>query len=128
MIDEVKAHVSRHKTAYLIGAGIGIAGITFLIMRGRHVGVLRVPYGSDEVTVRPLTFFSNRTNVVTIIDKGTKGAPSWVVHCKETGEVFKSQLEAAKTMNLSPSNLSSHLNGRYSDVSGFHFERICMAA
>ena len=128
VFDPIKAHIGRHKVAYSFGTGVAIAGITCVIMRGRYAGVLRVPDGSERITIRPFTFLSNRTNIITLIGRETQGPPSWVVRCKETGDIFISQLDAARTMNLSPSNLSSHLNGKYSDVSGFHFERICLAA
>ena len=123
-VNKIKDHFQKYSFLY----GIGIASFTYLIMRERNAGVLSVPDGSDGITIRPLTFLSNRTNVVTVISRGTQGPPSWVVRCKETGEIFVSQIEAARSMNIPPSILSSHLNGKFDDALGHHFERICMAA
>jgi hypothetical protein len=128
-IQKLKEHFKKHKRRYLeLAGGLGIAGISWTIMRGCHAGVLRVPDGSDGITVRPLSVLSNRMNVVTLIEANRQGAPSWIVRCKETGEFFSSQLQAAREMGISPANLSSHLNGKFDDVSGFHFERIAMVA
>jgi hypothetical protein len=123
--DRIANHVRAHKTEYLVA---GVAGITFLIMRGRNAGVLRVLDGSDGITVRPLTLLSNKTNVVTLIGRDTQGPPSWVVRCLETGDFFVSQADAAKSMNIPASVLSTHLNGKFEDALGLHFERICLAA
>jgi hypothetical protein len=131
VLDQVKTHVRKHQTVYSM---VAIAGITCVIMRGRNASVLRVLDGSFDfprsstVTIRPLTFLSHRTTVVAVVSRGTQGPPSWVVRCLETGEIFISQADAAKAMNISASILSSHLNGKFEHALGNHFERICMAA
>jgi hypothetical protein len=131
-------HVKRHKVAYSFGAGVAIAGITCVIMRGvysQHIGrSIGMPaqgsigvLGVSDVNIRPLSFFS-RQNVVTVIEANRQGPPSWVVRCKETLDIFPSQNAAAKEMGLARYHLSDHLNGARDHVNGFTFERICMAA
>jgi hypothetical protein len=131
-------HVKRHKVAYSFGAGVAVAGLTCLIMRGvysQHIrGAVGVPaqgavgvLGVSDVNIHPLSFFSKQ-NVVTVIEANRQGPPSWVVRCKETLDIFPSQKAAAKEMGLSASHLSDHLSGGMDHVNGFTFERICMAA
>jgi len=135
MTDEIKSHFEKYKAAYITGAaGIVFAAFTGLYMRGRYEvlapGGTYGPEAADTlVTMRPLSLLSNRmTNVVTVIEANRQGPPSWVIRCKETGDIFTSQNSAAGAMGLSSSNLSQHLNGVQDSVSGFTFERICMAA
>ncbi len=67
-------------------------------------------------------------NSVSFILSNRQGPPSWVVRCKETGDIFASQNSAANGMNLPANEISKHLNGVMDTVRGFTFERICMAA
>ena len=124
LFDEIKAHISRHKTAYTIGVIIGVAGITYLIMKGRTTSFLRSLDGPDVVTNRPFTFFSNRTNIVTVIAREGRGHPGYLIQCKETGDIFSSQAGAASWIGTSTANMSQHISGRFPDVYGLHFERI----
>ena len=62
--DEVKSHFEKYKFAYIAGgAGLGLAGVTYLIMRGGRYEALAPggAYGPETadtlVTVRPLSFF-----------------------------------------------------------------------
>lgn len=51
---------------------------------------------------------------------------SSAVRCVETGEVFKTSYEAAKTLGLTFSALSNHLNGKkgFKTVKGLTFARV----
>ncbi|HEY1247418.1 MAG TPA: hypothetical protein VGE97_00380, partial [Nitrososphaera sp.] len=122
-VEEVKAHVKKHQVAYSFGAGAVVAGFTCLIMRGAYAGIQRVPGGSDTIHVKPLAFFS-RQNVTTVIEREGRGHPGYIIQCLETGKIFRSQIEAAANMNVYPSLMSGHLNGKFPDVHGYHFERI----
>jgi hypothetical protein len=125
----VRSHFERHKIAYSFGAGLAIAGITCLIMRGvrsQHIG-----RGISVTADRGISVVADGSVVkdnLFLISSRRQGAPSWVVRCLETGEIFSSQLSAAKEMNLPASELSQHFNGKMDHVRGFTFERICMAA
>ena len=78
---------------------------------------------SEAIAIRPLSFFSTQ-NVVTVIEREGRGHPGYLVRCLETGRVFPSQDAAARSIGAYPSILSSHLQGKHSDVFGLHFERI----
>ena len=67
-------------------------------------------------------------NDVSFIFSNRQGPPSWVIRCKETGDIFSSQAKAALEMNIEASRISEHLNGVRDSVNGYHFERICLAA
>lgn len=58
VMDKIKAHVRQHKSAYLIGSYVVIAGITFRIMRGRNADFVRKSdIAAPPVFVRPLFLF-----------------------------------------------------------------------
>ena len=122
--EKIKAHVKRRQAIYSFCGGIVIAGITCGIMKGRYADFLR---SSDRtamtVFVRPFAFLSKQT-IVNVIHREGRGHPGYMVLCRETGDVFSSQAEAAAEIGTSAQNMSSHLNGRFSDVYGLHFERL----
>lgn len=127
-IEKIKEHFRENKAIYISG-GLGIiagAGFTCIIMRGRHAGIQGVPDGRDTVTMRPFNFLSPINNVTTVIEREGRGHPGYIVRCIETGEYFLSQNEAAKKIGTYPSLISGHLQGKFPDVDGFHFERLGM--
>jgi hypothetical protein len=139
-IEKIKQHVKEHKEAYIVGAiGAGVAAGTWLVMRDTDSqsirdaigvparGAIGVP-GERIVNQNIISGKNNVLNSVSYISANRQGPPSWVVRCKETGEIFTSQKSAAIEMGLSPSHLSNHLNGIREHVDGNHFERICLAA
>jgi hypothetical protein len=127
--DKVKEHIKQHKEAYIVGAaGIGLATITWLITRGNtsqsiNRGIPVVANGGIPVVGKKIAIGS-----ISYISADRQGSPSWVVRCKETGNIFTSQRSAALEMELPASEISRHLNGILENVRGFTFERICMAA
>jgi hypothetical protein len=128
--NDVTTHVEQHKVAYSITAGIVIAGFTMLIMRS-IASSQRIDRGISVVAERGISVLADRsvvTNNVSIISSRRQGPPSWVVRCKETGNIFTSQLNAANEMNLPTNEISKHLNGRMDQVRGYTFERICLSA
>jgi hypothetical protein len=136
--DNIKSHFKRNKTTYV---AVGVAGITYALTRNMSSspirGAISVPARSPIGTLaenvanaRALQMFTNKSHLTmtTIIEASRQGPPSWVVRCKETGDVFTSQAKAAMEMNLSPTTISQQLNGLKDHANGYHFERICMAA
>ena len=128
-IEQIKEHFKRHKVLYsCIGTGIGVAGITCVIMRSRasqHIG-----RGTSVTANRGISVVAERsvvTSNVSFISSRRQGAPSWVVRCKETGHIAPSQLKMAVDMGLSASEISKQLTGAMDNVRGYHFERICLA-
>jgi len=120
---DMKDHFERHKFAYGVGAGVAIAGTVYFVTRGSYAGRFPVPDKVQHIIIRPFSIFS-RQNVITVIAREGRGHPGYIVRCKETGEVFLSQAEAAQSVGTSATNMSQHLNGRFSDVYGKHFERL----
>jgi hypothetical protein len=133
VIEEIKDHIERHKVLYsCIGVGIVTAGITCLIMKGRHEGLGNAgPYGLEtadtSVTMRPFSFLSQQKNTVEVIAREGRGHPGYVVHCLETNEYFPSQHQTSSVTGISEMILSRHLNGLLPNAQGLHFERIRVA-
>lgn len=128
--DEVKSHFEKYKFVYLAGGiGVGIAGFTYLIMRGVDSSE-PISHGNAVTAERGIAVLGKRVVMsnVSYISSNRQGPPSWVVRCKETGEIFTSQNAAASAMGLFASEVSQQLTGRKDNVQGFHFERICLAA
>jgi hypothetical protein len=129
MFDKVKTHVKDNIDLYVaVGAGIGIAGFTCLVMRG--IASQPISHGSAVTAKRGIAVLGKKVVMsnVSFISSDRQGPPSWVVRCKETGNIFTSQRAAALEMNIPASELSQHLNGIRDHVYGNHFERICLAA
>jgi hypothetical protein len=126
---QFKDHVYRNRQAYISGTVCTIitAGITCLVMRSNSKQYISrdtiVTAGRDTIVAGKNVVMEN----VSFISSDRQGAPSWVVRCKETGEIFSSQSSAALKLGLSPSRLSQHLTGVTDHVNGLHFERICLA-
>lgn len=128
--EKVKKHIQDHKVAYSCAVtGVMVAGITVVIMRSN---IVRGAMGDSGVRGAPtntasFTFRNKQTiNVTTVLDREGRGHPGWPVRNIETKRIFFSQREAADTFDISYSALSGHLNGKFSDVDGLHFERISL--
>ena len=129
IVEGVKRHIKQHQVIYSLGAGVGIAGITCLIMRDVTF-TESISRGNAVTAKRGIAVLGKRVvmNNVSYISSRRQGPPSWVIRCKETDQIFTSQAAAAMLMDITPSELSQHLNGRKPHALGWHFERICMAA
>lgn len=126
---KLKLHLQENKKVYLAGAGgATFAGITCLIMRG--VASQSISHDTVVATEGAIGVLGKKIVMrnVSFISANRQGPPSWVVRCLETDAIAASQASIAHAMGLSPSHLSQHLNGVRDHVSGYHFERICLAA
>ncbi len=125
----VKKHFKNNQKIYFgIAIGVGIAGITWVIVRHNSMSSI-----SHDVIVTAerdaIVQGKNSTlNTVSYFSSERQGPPSWVIRCLETNLVYTSQASAASEMGISTSNLSRHLNGLQDNAQGFTFERICMVA
>jgi hypothetical protein len=120
----VKEHLHEHKNKYIYGGAFLLgAGFTALMMRERHARMQSVPDGLARVTMRSLFLFSSGNSIVGVNERAGRGHPGYIVRSMETGALFSTQGGAARAFNVSPSMLSSHLNGRCDNVNGYHFER-----
>jgi hypothetical protein len=127
IVEKTKAHFRKYKTWYCCaGAGLLGAGITLVIVRGRHAGVGNAASdGPAKVTVRPLSFLSKQnTNVVTVFERQGRGHPGYMVRCLETNVGYPSQGAAAEAAGVHKTVMSRHLNGMFPDANGLHFERL----
>jgi len=123
VVDVITDHVKRHRIAYLLGSSAVIAGAVFFVTRGSYSGELPPSDGIKHIIIRPFSIFS-RQNVITVIAREGRGHPGYIVRCKETGEIFLSQAEAAKSVGTIPITMSRHLRGNISHIYGLHFERL----
>ena len=123
-LDRVKAHVKEHQKAYILGSLVAVGGITYIITKRAYSPGI----GNSTVSVRGIQLLSNKPNIVTVIESGRQGPPSWVVRCLESDQVFTSQRTAAMLHGVDEITMSRHLNGLLDTAGGMHFERICMAA
>jgi hypothetical protein len=124
--DGVKKHIRDHRTAYAFGAGIGVAGISFLIMRGTGLrggpGVSGLRGGPSNTASFIL---SNKQQIITtVLDRERRGHPGWPVRNLETKHIFFSQKEAADAIGVPESLMSAHIHGKFPDIDGLHFERV----
>lgn len=123
--DRVRAHFERNKKRYYVVSIVGVAGITLLIVRGRTIGVASsIPNGSEMIINRPFTFFSNRTDIVTVIEREGRGHPGYRILCDETRETWDSQIKAATAVGTLPIYMSKHLRGELPHIYGKHYRRI----
>lgn len=129
MLERIKNHVKEHKIEYACAAtAIVSAGFTYAIMRGtssRSISDCRTVATNHSNTVIGKKIVMKD---VSLISSNRKGSPSWVIQCLETGNVFRSQRDAAINMGINPTNVSKQLNGHLPTAEGFTFERICLAA
>lgn len=128
---DVKTHIKEHKEAYIIGGiclGIGVlAGITWAIVRSNTAqrGVSECAAQLGNANTASFTFRSPQTiNITTVVDRDGRGHPGWPVRNLEMNRIFFSQREAASAFDISEGALSGHLQGKYPDVAGLHFERV----
>jgi hypothetical protein len=113
----VKKHVRKNETAYMTGALVGTAVVTFVVTR-------RV-YGPNAFLAKKIVI---KDTVMIFSTFGRdQGPPSWVIRCVETKSIFTSQIHAARAMGLDPSSISRHLNGMKDHVNGYHFVRVAIA-
>lgn len=128
MIDNIKAHMGRHKIAYSVGVVVVIAGITCVIMRRSCTGIPRVPEssvlrvldGPVKGTATSFSLLSNRqtNNVINVIRREGRGHPGYPVFDLDTHIQYNTQGLAAKALNAYPSVVSGHLKGKLPDVNG----------
>jgi len=129
--EEIKSHFKKHQTAYACAAtAVVVAGITAIMMRSSAArGGTRVEGArGGPVNTASLTFSNKQTiNVTTVLDREGRGHPGWPVRNLETKRIFFSQREAALAFDIPEGVLSGHINGRFPDVDGLHFERVNLA-
>ena len=109
VIVDIIAHIKRHKVAYSFGAGVVVAGITCVIVRGRIEALaLRGAYRPEtaDILVNNRPFFSFFSGQNSTIIRNEIGRPSYLIHDLTTDLYYRSQSAAAKALGVSPSTMS----------------------
>ena len=123
-IDRVKKHFADNKGAYIAG-GVGVligAAVATVV-------VLKQTEGNKAIvdSYNLIKYKSPHTSQTVQILLPALGNPGNAVQCIETGTVYASQGEAARTLKIDPSIISRHLNGKQEHVGGNHFKKITEA-
>lgn len=115
--ETVKAHVIKHKEAYIFG-GLGVLGIvtTILIMKNIN-GVRNITAGDNSLVMLDKSKIEN----FHFISPGNSGN---VVQDTTTGAIYPSQEAAANALGVSRSQVSQHINGKIPDLRGHVLEKI----
>lgn len=117
MVEEIRTHIEKNRNRYYLISLVGIAGITYVIMRGtiaqRGMGV--------GIAQRGILNTASQFFVINIPNQEYGGKA-----CRnlETGTIFLSQRKAAETLGGSEGILSRHLQGKEPHFCGLHFERV----
>jgi hypothetical protein len=132
--EKVKKHFKKNKNVYIVG--IGVAGITTLIMKGSHAGLIdRTQRGLQDHRVHGFFLFNFKSpvsdsfnqTIVNCIEREGRGHPGYIVMCKETLEEFPSQVKAALNEGVSDMIMSLHIRGEIPDINGHHYKRVMAA-
>lgn len=133
MKERIKKHVEDHKMVYsCLATGVVFAGITCVIMRGRHATLGNgVDTAEKSVFVRPFSFSFNffasqkeSGNITTNISREGRGHPGYITRWVEGMIDYDTQGLAAIEHGVSSNAMSSHIRGKIPDINGQHFERV----
>ena len=130
-VESAKKHVQEHCFAYVAVTGAAVAGITCVIMRSTAAqwgaGKGDAQWGSTNTA--SFNYRNKGTiNVTTVIEREGRGHPGWPVRNLETKHIFLSQKAAAEAFGIPEGILSAHLNGKFPEANGLHFERVNLSA
>lgn len=124
--ERVKQHVVRNRYWYAAGGLAVVAGaLGYSIGRSSADGE---KYYSDweiedvvesQVQIGDGNTIENHTEITNYYGHSTK-----IVKCLETGEIWETVGEAARSVGVSQPVMSKHLNGRQEHINGYHYEII----
>jgi len=130
-IEKIKNHIQDHKVAYACGAtAVLTAGITYLVVRSNAAqggaGGGNAQGGLTNTASRSFLIKSPQTIIKTInvLERDGRGHPGYPIRNLETKHIEFSQKAMADYFGISEGLLSGHLNGKFPDVDGLHFERV----
>lgn len=125
---KIKEHLERHKVLYSCATtGVMFAGITCLIMRSNIAqgGMSRANAQGGLSNTASLIFKNKQIiNTITVLERDGRGHPGYPVRNLETKHIEPSQFAMANYFGIPEGLLSGHLNGKFPDVDGLHFERV----
>lgn len=119
--EKIKSHFQRNKKVYL---GCGVTAIvtavgTLLLVNSRDIVIAK--FNTQQIGV-----INSNKNIEVYIE--ALGDPGNIIQDTVTGTVYASQNQAAKALDLNPSRLSQHLNGKVDNVDGHKLVRLGKAA
>lgn len=118
-MEQESSHWDRYKKYYLLGGVVALASLS--AFAGYKVGSKNSASGNINgllnINADPI-----QNNITVALVR--RGHPGNQILCNQTGEVFASQMRAAKANGISPSSLSEHLRGLKDDVNGLTFENL----
>jgi len=130
----VKSHLIEHKKVYITGGICFIAGVaSYAIISDdatqpqRRIpirnynggGNAQVSIEAESITDSPIHVEQTTNDINNFGGHSTK-----IVKCVETGEIFGSVNDAARSVGVAQSKMSLHLNGRKDHVYGYTYEII----
>lgn len=124
MLENVKDHFKKHKTAYIIG---GVAVVSVAVGFAVGFSTYRRLDIQAQAKAQVVGLINWKSPAIANAVVVPQGHPGFVIQCNETGEIFMSQNQAAKAMDVNPSTLSGHLNGKYDNAGGNTFTRLGVA-
>ena len=126
-------HLKRHKVVYT--AGVSLAVITCLIVRGRHAGLIdRTQRGLQDHRVHAFSFnFLSKdsghiNNIVSTVEREGRGHPGYITRWIDEMVDYETQGLAALAHEIEPTIMSLHIRGKIPDIDEKHFERVGIAA
>jgi hypothetical protein len=114
-IEKIKQHVVRNKKVYIAG------GVCFVL--GAATAIVLKDKGS-LVSVKEFLNMKWHSPTTNQFIMPALGHPGNVVQCIETGTVYASEGEAARTAGVSVSYMSRHLHDMVDHINGNHFKVI----
>lgn len=111
----VKTHVTKHKTAYLVGGGVVV---------GAAAGFAAAYYLSSNVTGDISLTAEVNEGLMVGVNNGTinqliaRGHRGYEILCNETGESWASLRRAAEVADVSVDRMRKHVNGLAADIDG----------
>ena len=118
MLEKTKFHLKKHKTAYLVGAGV-VAGVvlgaivTAVTKQGNAAMQNVVAFKTGDISQNVIQVAMTRP-----------GPKSFVVQCLDTQATFPSLRAAASELGINPGELSKHLSGNLPTAGGLTFAKL----
>lgn len=134
-IDEIKDHFRRNRNTYIVGGvGLGLVGITYLVMRGgtpmlpNAPRVPSIPNANSVAKNQTVAGLFNWRPISTItmtteVSAHRQGPPSWIVKGPDD-VLYPSQAVAALKNGYSATKMSKHLREGLPLPDGQQFERV----
>jgi len=117
-LEKVKQHFVDHRELY-IGIGVGVAvGVV-------GVSIFELVDGKNIISQKAIAIWkSTITQIATQIYIKAPGNSGNVIQDLATGIVYPSQNAAAKALGISPTNISTQLNGKFPEADGHIFKKL----